>query len=73
VPNRIADPDNAPALAAIAARHLSPELREFFDTVGGDPSSRQSVVSHRWRLSAEMVEVTVSREGTSRDPVGVRS
>ncbi len=31
VPNRIADPDNAPALAAIATRHLSPELREFFE------------------------------------------
>jgi hypothetical protein len=38
VPNRIADPDNAPALAAIAARHLSPELREFFEGMLSAPA-----------------------------------
>lgn len=31
VPDRIADPDNGPALADIATRHLSPQLRRFFE------------------------------------------
>jgi hypothetical protein len=31
VPDRIADPDNGPALAEIATRYLSPQMRTFFE------------------------------------------
>lgn len=31
VPNRIADPNNGPALAEIATRHLTPQVRKFFE------------------------------------------
>lgn len=31
VPDRIADPDNGPALAEIATRNLSPQARTFFE------------------------------------------